>query len=112
MNKNQYEQIIDILLKRIDHLERLIGQVKTDFVDSLTTTHSYKPHSEVDRLRLFMETFNAIAGDERNDVSVIGLMNELCKTGKFTESEANAYIIKAMQNGQIYQRKEGVLAKA
>ena len=39
-------------------------------------------------------------------------INELVKTGKFTEDEARNYLKKAMQNGQIYERKSGFYAKA
>ena len=39
-------------------------------------------------------------------------ISELVKTGKFTEDDARIYIRKAMQNGQIYERKAGFYAKA
>jgi replicative DNA helicase Mcm len=39
-------------------------------------------------------------------------INELIKTGKFTQDEARTFIRKAMQNGQIYERKSGFYAKA
>ena len=71
-----------------------------------------KPHSEVSKLKMFMEIFNALSGQDRNDVEEKNFVNELSKTGKFTEDEARTFIKKAMQNGQIYERKSGFYAKA
>lgn len=71
-----------------------------------------KPHSEVSKLKMFMEIFNALSGQDRNDVEEKNFVNELAKTGKFTEDEARTFIKKAMQNGQIYERKSGFYAKA
>jgi replicative DNA helicase Mcm len=56
--------------------------------------------------------FNGLSGEDRNDVEEKNFINELVKTGKFTEDEANEYIRKAMQNGQIYERRAGFYAKA
>ena len=71
-----------------------------------------KPHSEVSKLKMFMEIFNALSGQDRNDVEEKNFVNELSRTGKFTEDEARTFIKKAMQNGQIYERKSGFYAKA
>jgi replicative DNA helicase Mcm len=71
-----------------------------------------KPHSEVSKLKMFMEIFNALSGQDRNDVEEKNFVNELSRTGKFTEDEAMTFIKKAMQNGQIYERKSGFYAKA
>jgi replicative DNA helicase Mcm len=71
-----------------------------------------KPHSEVSKLKMFMEIFNALSGQDRNDVEEKNFVNELSRTGKFTEDEARTFIKKALQNGQIYERKSGFYAKA
>ena len=71
-----------------------------------------KPHSEVSKLKMFIEIFTALSGQDRNDVEEKNFINELIKTGKFTEDEARNYLKKAMQNGQIYERKSGFYAKA
>ena len=71
-----------------------------------------KPHSEISKLKAFMEVFNALSGQDKNDVEEKNFINELARTGKFTEEEARAFIKKAMQNGQIYERKPGFYAKA
>ncbi|MGC1931901.1 MAG: minichromosome maintenance protein MCM [Candidatus Nitrosopolaris sp.] len=71
-----------------------------------------KPHSEISKLKVFMEVYNALSGQDKNDVEEKNFINELAKTGKFTEEEARTFIKKAMQNGQIYERKPGFYAKA
>jgi replicative DNA helicase Mcm len=71
-----------------------------------------KPHSEVSKLKIFIEIFNALSGQDRNEVSERNFIEELIRTTKFTEDEARTYIKKAMQNGQIYERKAGFYAKA
>ena len=91
-------------------LETAGVDVNTGKVD-LGVLHG-KPHSEVSKLKLFIEIFNALSGQDRNDVEEKNFINELVKTGKFTEDEARTFIKKAMQNGQIYERKSGFYAKA
>ena len=68
-------------------------------------------YSEVSKLKLFIEIFNALAGDDRNDVNQDIFITELLNTGKFTENEITIYIAKAKLNGQIFVRRI-LLAKA
>ena len=91
-------------------LETAGVDVNTGRVD-LGVLHG-KPHSEISKLKIFMEVFNALSGQDKNDVEEKNFTNELAKTGKFTEEEARTFIKKAMQNGQIYERKPGFYAKA
>lgn len=91
-------------------LETAGVDVNTGKVD-LGVLHG-KPHSEISRLKVFMEVFNALSGQDKNDVEEKNFINELARTGKFSEEEARAFIRKAMQNGQIYERKPGFYAKA
>src|SRR5919198_4621291 len=91
-------------------LETAGVDVNTGRVD-LGVLHG-KPHSEVSKLKVFIEIFMALSGQDRNDVEEKNFINELIKTGKFTEDEARNYLKKAMQNGQIYERKSGFYAKA
>lgn len=91
-------------------LETAGVDVNTGKVD-LGVLHG-KPHSEISKLKLFMEVFNGISGQDKNDVEEKNFINELVKTGKFSEDEAKTYIKKAMQNGQIYERRSGFYAKA
>jgi replicative DNA helicase Mcm len=91
-------------------LETAGVDVNTGKVD-LGVLHG-KPHSEISKLKLFMEVFNGISGQDKNVVEEKNFINELVKTGKFSEDEARTYIKKAMQNGQIYERRSGVYAKA
>ncbi|HZD36003.1 MAG TPA: minichromosome maintenance protein MCM [Nitrososphaeraceae archaeon] len=91
-------------------LETAGMDVNTGKVD-LGVLHG-KPHSEVSKLKLFIEVFNALAGEDKNDVSERNFIEELTNTGRFTEDEAKIYLRKAMQNGQIFERKAGFYAKA
>lgn len=91
-------------------LETAGVDVNTGKVD-LGVLHG-KPHSEISKLKLFMEVFNGISGQDKNEVEEKNFINELVKTGKFSEDEARTYIKKAMQNGQIYERRSGFYAKA
>jgi replicative DNA helicase Mcm len=91
-------------------LETAGMDVNTGKVD-LGVLHG-KPHSEVSKLKLFIEVFNALTGEDKNDVSERNFIDELIKTGKFSEDEARTYLRKAMQNGQIFERKAGFYAKA
>ena len=91
-------------------LETAGVDVNTGKVD-LGVLHG-KPHSEISKLKAFMEVFNALSGQDKNDVEEKNFINELARTGKFSEEEARAFIKKAMQNGQIYERKPGFYAKA
>lgn len=91
-------------------LETAGMDVNTGKVD-LGVLHG-KPHSEVSKLKLFIEVFNALTGEDKNDVSERNFIEELINTGRFTEDEAKIYLRKAMQNGQIFERKAGFYAKA
>lgn len=91
-------------------LETAGVDVNTGKVD-LGVLHG-KPHSEISKLKLFMEIFSALSGQDKNDVEERNFINELIKTGKFSEEEAKIYLKKAMQNGQIYERRSGFYAKA
>ncbi len=91
-------------------LETAGVDVNTGQVD-LGVLHG-KPHSEISKLKSFMDIFNALSGQDKNDVEEKNLINELVGTGKFTEDEAKEFIKKAMHNGQIYERRSGFYAKA
>jgi hypothetical protein len=72
-----------------------------------------KPRNwEVSKLKLFIEIFLALSGDDKKDVNQDNFINELLLTGKFSGDEARLYIKKAMDNGQIFERKPALLAKA
>ena len=71
-----------------------------------------KPLSETSKLKTFTDVFNGLSGEDKSDVEEKNFINELMKSGKFTEDEAKEFIRKAMQNGQIYERRAGFYAKA
>jgi replicative DNA helicase Mcm len=71
-----------------------------------------KPQSVVSKEKTFMEVFRGLTGTENNDVEDKALVNELFKTGKFSEEEAKKYIQKFNREGQIFERRPGFWAKA
>jgi replicative DNA helicase Mcm len=91
-------------------LETAGVDVNTGRVD-LGVLHG-KPQSEISKLKLFMEIFNALSGQDKSDVEEKYFINELTQTGRFSEDDAKNFINKAMQNGQIYERRSGFYAKA
>lgn len=70
------------------------------------------PQSEISKLKLFMDVFNALSGHDKKDVAEENLIFELRKTKKFTEKEVIDFMNKCIQNGQIYERRSGWYAKA
>lgn len=91
-------------------LETAGVDVNTGKVD-LGVLHG-KPFSEISKLKLFMEIFSSLSGEEKNDVEENVFIGELVKTGKFSDSDAKSHIKKAMNDGQIYERKAGFYSKA
>jgi replicative DNA helicase Mcm len=91
-------------------LETAGVDVNTGRVD-LGVLHG-KPQSEISKLKLFMEVFNALSGQDKSDVEEKNFINELIQTGRFSEDDAKNFLNKAMQNGQIYERRSGFYAKA
>lgn len=71
-----------------------------------------KPQSVVSKEKQFMEVFRGLAGTENNDVEDKVLVDELVKTGKFSNEEAKKYIQKFNREGQIFERRPGFWAKA
>jgi replicative DNA helicase Mcm len=72
-----------------------------------------KPQSETSKSKLFMDVFKGLSGTENNDVDEKALIEELIKTGKFTdENDARNVFNKAKREGLIYERKAGFWAKA
>ncbi|MGZ5470458.1 MAG: minichromosome maintenance protein MCM [Nitrososphaeraceae archaeon] len=91
-------------------LETAGVDVNTGRVD-LGVLHG-KPQSEISKLKLFMEVFHGLSGQDKNDVEERNFINELIQTGRFSEEDAKNFLNKAMQNGQIYERRSGFYAKA
>ncbi len=71
-----------------------------------------KPQSIVSKEKMFMEVFKGISGTENNDVEDKALVEELIKSGKFTDEEARKCIQKFNREGQIFERRPGFWAKA
>jgi len=70
-----------------------------------------KPQSVVSKEKQFMEVFRGLAGSENNDVENKVLVDELVKTGKFSDEEARKFIQKFNREGQIFERRPGFWAK-
>jgi replicative DNA helicase Mcm len=71
-----------------------------------------KPQSVVSKEKTFMELFRGLTGAENNDVEDKVFVDELMKTGKFSDEEARKYIQKFNREGQIFERRPGFWAKA
>lgn len=72
-----------------------------------------KPQSEVSKSKTLMDVFKGLSGSENNDVEEKALIDELVKTGKFTdENNARKYFENAKREGQVYERRPGFWAKA
>jgi replicative DNA helicase Mcm len=71
-----------------------------------------KPQSVVSKEKMFMELFRGLTGTENNDVEDKVLVDELVKTGKFSDEESRKYIQKFNREGQIFERRPGFWAKA
>ena len=65
-----------------------------------------KPQSVVSKEKTFMELFRELTGTENNDVEDKVLVDELVKTGKFSDEEARKYIQKPI--GKVRYLKDGL----
>lgn len=111
MKDNVDSEDADRAIYLVSQMLETVGiDVNTGKVD-LGVLHG-KPLSETSKLKTFTDVFNGLSGEDKNDVEEKNFVNELVKTGKFTEDEAKEFIRKAMQNGQIYERRAGFYAKA
>lgn len=95
------EEILDMVKSRREELE----------LKENLATRLEKQSSEGNKIKLFIEVFNTLTSQGMNDVGTKNFIDELVKTSKFTEDEARNYVKKAMQNGQIFERKAGWLSK-
>ena len=72
-----------------------------------------KPQSETSKSKTFMDVFKGLSGNDNNDVEEKSLMDELVKSGKFSDdNDARKYFEKAKREGQVYERRPGFWAKA
>ncbi|MEW6604392.1 MAG: minichromosome maintenance protein MCM [Thermoproteota archaeon] len=71
-----------------------------------------KPQSVVSKEKLFMDVFKGLAGEQNSDVADKTLVEELVKTGKFSDEDARKFIQKFSREGQIFERQPGFWAKA
>jgi hypothetical protein len=67
--------------------------------------------SEISKMKLFMEVFAGLSGQEHNDVKKDMLFTELRNTGRFSIDDLEKYLKMALGHGLIYERREGWYAK-
>jgi hypothetical protein len=60
------------------------------------------------KLKLFMDIFYVLAGEDNDAVNIENLILELVNTCKFTEQEAHTYIAKAQSGDLISERSKGI----
>lgn len=65
------------------------------------------PVSKRSKILLFFDVFNLLSGPEKNPVGEKAVVDELIKTGKFTEDEAKGLIRQAKRDGTIYETQPG-----
>lgn len=65
------------------------------------------PVSKRSKILLFFDVFNLLSGPEKNPVEEKAVVDELIKTGKFTEDEAKGLIRQAKRDGTIYETQPG-----
>ena len=66
-----------------------------------------KPQSEVSRMQLFMDILRSLEGEPKQPVEEKMFVQELVKSGKFTEEEAHNYIRRMLREASIYESKPG-----
>ncbi len=66
-----------------------------------------KPRSEVSKMQLFMDVLKSLEGDNKISVEEKTFVDELVKSGKFTEEEARNYIRRMLREASIYESKPG-----
>lgn len=121
MTLDQLVQYIPAIASRIEltmlgaGLEEILNVVKSRKeelkLQENLATRLEKPGFEGNKIKSFIEVFNTLTSQGTGDVGTKNFIDELVKTSKFTEDEARTYVKKAMQNGQIFERKAGWLSK-
>ncbi|MEM0097531.1 MAG: LAGLIDADG family homing endonuclease [Conexivisphaerales archaeon] len=66
-----------------------------------------KPASERSQLQIALETFTKLCGPKNMPVEEKTIIDELIKTGKFTNEDAVRIITIMLRNGQIYEKEWG-----
>ena len=66
-----------------------------------------RPRSEVSKMQLFMDVLKSLEGDHKLPVEEKLFVNELIKSGKFSEEEARNYIRRMLREASIYESKPG-----
>ena len=66
-----------------------------------------RPRSEVSKMQLFMDILKALEGDGRAPVEEKAFVEELSKSGKFTDDDARNFIRRMLRESAIYESRPG-----
>ncbi len=66
-----------------------------------------RAHSEVSKMQLFMDVLKSLEGENKSAVEEKLFIDELVKSGKFTEEEARNYIRRMLREASIYESRPG-----
>lgn len=66
-----------------------------------------KPRSEVSKMQIFMDVLKSLEGDRKTPVEEKQFVDELVKSGKFTEEDARKFLHRMLQEASIYESKPG-----
>jgi hypothetical protein len=101
----------DSIVVSFDKMEnRNEGEEIQDPPKHLVNSDSRVSNKVDSKLKLFIDIFHALAGEDRYDVQEQILTQELVDTGKFTHQEAHMYIKKARNSGFISERSSGLFS--
>lgn len=89
------------------HSAKYLARLKRD-IGSLAA----KPYSKPSKMQQFLNILSVLEGDERKPVDADTFLEELVKTGKFSEFEAENYIQRMLNESLIYESKPGYYNKA
>jgi DNA replicative helicase MCM subunit Mcm2 (Cdc46/Mcm family) len=99
---SRIERLLDFLLDEIE---------KRDMKITLLENRNENREFQIDKLKVFINTFETLRGRNEKDVTEKDLLNALIDKD-FGPQEVKQYIKKAVQDGQIYERKTGHYQRA
>lgn len=97
-------------LEAISLMNKMVEEVLTDATTKTKADFGIllgRPAGERNKLATALEVFKLLEGQEKKPVERKTFMEELIKTGKFTEEDANKIIMTMFKEGLIYEAKPG-----
>lgn len=111
----QYHQLYTAHTKTLELVDNLKQQLEsmTNEIKKLKNTQGLMVYADEYKKTRFMEIFDNLEAGHSGEVPHEILMNSLTHpTNKITTRDAGELIREAMTNGKIYERRNGVYAKA